>query len=310
MYRRCRVTCGALRYSSWTALKTIGFAARAQDPFLLVGPRFVDQALGLAAGLGDHLLGVAPRLEFDSRALLLGAGDIRERILHRVGRFDVLELYALEFDAGAVFVENRTDPLQGLGLDRLLAPGEQGVDRHFRDHRAHLRRRDGFDGPARVAQVEQEVAQVADPVTHDEFHVDQVLVDRDHPPLVGHIGVVHLGPLDLRGSRRRLSPEAELEIDRVGHGTLLVLLHERNVKLEGARTQRAVVVAQAHHHRLLVRRNAERAEPRQESDCGHEQREKEFHALALGLTTVRLQTRLGRVAAAQDRFDQIHRQGE
>ncbi len=225
-----------------------GLAGRLGNGLRLVGVGGLQNLRGASARLRHHAIGVG--LRFVLRTLEVGARrlHVAERVNDLRGRIDLLHLYLLHQDAGAVMVERLLHQLLHCDLDALPGAGQDRLDFGPADHLAHRAFRDRLHRALRVLDVEKVFADAArlDPPQHREIDIDDVLVAGEHQALLRH--VAH------RGAAAKVVDDAHADVDlahlqRLGRERALNRIRQMIVE---ARIDLANLLAETQHDATLV----------------------------------------------------------
>ena len=147
-----------------------GIAFRFIDPLEPVAVGLTDALILLALGQRDHLVVIAPGFVDQFLFLLLGLVDLVERLLHRLGRVDVLQLHLVDADPHCVFGREFLHLGQRFRFDFLAADGNHLVHGAIADDFPHHGFGNIAQGFTRLPHLEQEFNGIRDAVLHHPFH--------------------------------------------------------------------------------------------------------------------------------------------
>ena len=173
--------------------------------------RLVDEPGGGASRFGENVVGEALRLVDHALAVLFGVDHVLECVLDGARRRDVLELHGRDLKPGLVVIENLLQESLGAGLDLEAPLGQRVVDRARADHLAHGGFRRVTQRLLGVADLEEEVDRILDPVLNDEVELDDVAVGRQHTRFLGDVAIAG-------GRPDRDRTEADLFLEDAGDG--------------------------------------------------------------------------------------------
>ena len=160
--------------------EALRLALRFLDDAVLVGSRFFADLRRLASGLAELLVGILVRFLDETVLVLLGALHFVEGVGDLARRRCVLDRDRVDRQACAVLVERRLDDAAHGLCDALAIVAENVLRRPAADGFAHRAFADLPHHFVGVGDIEEIGLRVGDLVGDREFHVDDVLVARQH----------------------------------------------------------------------------------------------------------------------------------